>query len=389
MIRPSGSPTVLLAGGGSGGHLFPGLAVAERIVRRHAGARVLLAATDREAKAPHGAGCPLEVVELGSPRLPKGPMGASAFGFRMTQAVARSVRILRDEAVEVVVGLGGYGSVAPGVAARLAGVPLLLLEQNAVPGKATRVLSRIGSVTAASFDGLAGRGVRGSIELTGNPVRSHVLRPWPAHERLGLRPGVPVLAVFGGSLGAVGLNQRFVRALGPLQAATYEPGAERAAFQVIHAVGNHEPVEPYVAAYRRFGITACVRPFFHEMGAVYGTADVLLCRAGGTTVAELTALGKPAVLVPYPHHGDAHQRENALPLVEKGAATLLEEEDMTPEAIVEHLAPLLRDPETRARRARESRRLGRPEAAERVADLVLSLGLGRRRGTRVGQEVLQ
>lgn len=379
MIRPIGEPTVLFAGGGTGGHLFPGIAVAERIAQRHPGARLLIASTDRDAAAPHGAGCPLEVVSLRSPRTPRSPVGLPAYGALLSTAVARGVGLLREIRPHVVVGLGGYGSVAPALAARILRIPVVVLEQNAVPGRANALLSRAGAVTATAFPDMGRHGLRGEVVHTGNPVRFGVLRPWAAHEKLGLRTGRPVLAVLGGSQGSSGVNHKFVGALESVLRECAARGAAREPFQVIHAVGTRDPADRIRAVYGRLGITACVRPFFHDMGAVYGTADAVLCRSGGTTLAELTAVGLPSVLVPYPYHKDQQQRRNAERLVEHGAATVLDEDAMSPENVAAHVVPLITDRVERARRAREARRLGRPDAADRVVDLLDDLARGRAR----------
>ena len=280
--------------------------------------------------------------------------------------------MLRDLRPHVVVGLGGYGSVAPVVAARLSGIPAVLLEQNAVPGVATKLLARFGAVTAAAFEGTE-RHVRGAVVLTGNPLRRGTMTPRAAHADFGLAPGLPVLGVLGGSLGAHGVNRRVADAVPALVAATGGLALRFAHFQVLHATGSDEDAALLREAYAAAGVRACVRPFFEDMGAVYGTCDAVLCRAGGTTVAELAVVGLPAVFVPYPHHRDPHQRENARALVERGAAALLREEDATPESITAEVAPLLVDLALRARRARETRRLGRPDAADRVVDLLLQL----------------
>ena len=388
MIRAVGQPTVLFAGGGTGGHLFPGVAVAEALARRVPGSRALLAITERDAVSAHGAACPLDKVRVDSPKRPRGAVGVPVFGARMARAITRSLMLLRDERVSAVVGLGGYGSVAPVLAARIAGVPSLLLEQNAVPGQATRMLSRFASLTAGSFPGLAGRGVRNRVEMTGNPVRESVLRLRDAREEMCLLPGVPVIAVLGGSLGAQGVSRGFLEALpvivarlGRLSAPFPDPGLRPVGptFQVIHAAGSEAASAELVRAYRKAGIRACVRPFFGDMAAVYGTADAAFCRAGGTTVAELAAVGLPAVFVPYPHHADGHQRENARALVESGAAALIEERDITPEAVADHLVPLLRDAVQRRRWAREARRHGHPQAADRVVELLLQIESARGR----------
>ncbi len=382
MIGRVGRPTVLLAGGGTGGHLFPGVAVAESLQRLSPGARCVLASTARDAGTAHLAASGLDVVTVDSPRLPRRALDAPRFGLDLAAALVRSRRALRAVRPDVVVGLGGYGSVAPVVVAWLSRIPVLLLEQNALPGRATRVLSRLAALTAASYPGLPQAGVHGRVEVTGNPVRASVLDSRPAHEELGLRRGLPVLGVLGGSLGAQGLTRRFEATLPLLATAlsgwrppVLDPGIRSigTAFQVIHATGSEEVATEMRDLYERHGVTACVRPFFTDMAAVYGTADVLLSRAGGTTVAEITALGRAAVFVPYPHHADDHQHANARTLFERGGAALVSESDCTPDTLLAELLPLLAHRDARQRRASCAARLGRPDAADAVARHVLAL----------------
>lgn len=374
MIRSVGSPTVLFAGGGTGGHLFPGVATAEELARRAPASRVLLAATQRDAVSRHGVACELETVPVRSPRTPQRATHYPLFAARLAFAVTRSVRVLREHRPHVVVGLGGYGSAAPVLAARRLGIPVLLLEQNAVPGKATRFLSRFGATVAASFPGLAARGVRGHVVETGNPVRRRVLSARAAHAELGLTAGVPVLAVVGGSLGATAVNTRLVSALPLLVERTGgRDDAGFARFQIVHAAGTAEQAAELARAYADAGVRAAVRPFFDDMGAVWGTADAVLCRAGGTTVAELAALGRPAVFVPYPHATDDHQRANARPLADGGGAVVVAEADLTPQRVADEVGALLADAGLRADRSERSRKLGRPDAAARVVDLILGL----------------
>lgn len=380
MIRSAGTPTLLLAGGGTGGHLFPGVATAEELARRAPGSRVLLAATQRDAMSRHGLACDLETVPVQSPRTPASKALYPVFAARLAVAVARSARVLEEHRPHVVVGLGGYGSAAPVIAAWRSRIPVLLLEQNAVPGKATRFLSRFGATVAASYPGLGSLGVRGNVVETGNPVRRRVLAARPAHDTLGILPGLPVLAVVGGSLGASALNRRVVESLPALVRATggRDPDG-RARFQVIHAAGTPEQATALHASYAEARVRAAVRPFFEDMGAVWGSADAALCRAGGTTVAELAALGLPAVFVPYPHAADDHQAANARPLAEGGAATVIRESDLTAQRIATAVGPLLADAAHRAACAERTRRLGRPDAAARVVDLILELAAGRAR----------
>lgn len=377
MIRSVQNPTVLFAGGGTGGHLFPGVAVAEELARRAPESRVLLARTQKDAVARHGLACTLETVPVQSPRTPSNPLGYPIWGGRLAAAVHRSTAVLRGHRPHVVVGLGGYGSVAPVLAARALGVPVILLEQNAVPGKATRMLSWFGAITAASFPGMGGA-VRGKVVETGNPIRRTVLDRRAAHRAFGLSTAAPVLLVAGGSLGASGLNRRvadgipsLVRATGGLDAG--DDGVPWARFQVIHAAGSDDEAIRLSRLYAAAGVRACVRAFFDDMGAVYGTADAFLGRAGGTTIAELAAAGLPAIFVPYPHHADHHQEKNALPLAERGAAVVVREGSLSPDVLAEECGALLRDASLRRARADVARSLGRPDAAARVVDLILAL----------------
>ena len=381
MIRAVVSPNVLFAGGGTGGHLFPGIAVAEELLLRAPASRVVLAVTEREAAAAHARALPFETVCVGSPRRPAGVSGVPTFGVRMTRAVLRTRRLLAKERIDVVVGLGGYGSVAPVLAARLARIPVVLLEQNARPGRATRSLARFADVVAESYAGAVARGPVGrlrnvEVALTGNPVRREVLRTRATREAFGLDldPTLPVLGVLGGSLGAVGLNLKFLDALPQLLRATGRR------FQILHAAGTRERAEDLRDLFALHDVTSCTRAFFDDMAAFYGTADVLLSRAGGTTVAEISAIGRPAVFVPYPHHADRHQSANARPLADAGAARIVEEADLCPDTLTEALAPLLASEAQRAAWAARARRAGRPNAAEKVADIVLRMA--RRRPAR-------
>jgi UDP-N-acetylglucosamine--N-acetylmuramyl-(pentapeptide) pyrophosphoryl-undecaprenol N-acetylglucosamine transferase len=367
MIRAAGVPKVLMAGGGTGGHLFPGVAVAERLQKRMPGARVILAATAKDLASKHLAACPLEIVQLGSPKQWTTAATIPGFSVQMARALMRSYAFLRETEPDIVVGLGGYGSVAPVMAARSRRIPAIVLEQNAVAGKATRLLGRLGAVAAASFPRLHEHGFRGRAVFTGNPIREKVLKTRAAHAHFGFDPALPVLGVLGGSLGSRRVNERVADGIRALRDAAQVP------FQVLHATGSEEDALAASHAYAEAGVRACVWPFFVDMDAVYGTVDAVVCRAGGTTVAELTALGIPAVFVPYPHHRDDHQTKNAAALVAAGAATLIPESSLGPASLAENVAPLLADPARRARRSRDMLRAGRRDAADRVVDLILEL----------------
>jgi UDP-N-acetylglucosamine--N-acetylmuramyl-(pentapeptide) pyrophosphoryl-undecaprenol N-acetylglucosamine transferase len=349
---------IALAGGGSGGHLFPGIALARALLAN--GERPVLYGSRRRGEA-SWVGEEAERVVLDSPLLPSRRKEVPGFLLRMTKAVARSVSDFRHRRPDLVVGLGGYASVAPGVAAILTRRPLLLLEQNAVPGKANRFLARLGGRLAATYpeslDCLPGR-ARRRARVVGNPVREGIADGVRQPSRFGLSPDRPILLVMGGSQGATGLNERVVESAASIAAR---------GVQVIHLAGAGADVsvrEALAAA----GVRAFVTPFSSEMGTLYATADLVLSRAGGTTLAELTVAGRPSVLVPYPHHADRHQERNAAAMVEAGAARLVREAELDAARFEREVLDLVTDRERRTAMGRAAAGLGVPDAARRVAE---------------------
>jgi UDP-N-acetylglucosamine--N-acetylmuramyl-(pentapeptide) pyrophosphoryl-undecaprenol N-acetylglucosamine transferase len=352
---------VLFAGGGTGGHLLPGVAAAERILALVPGARILFATTVRDEAGAWGASAGAERLSLASPRLPRGVTEVGGFVAGFASSLGGSFAAMRRLGVDAVVGLGGYGSVGPTLAALLTGRPVVVLEANVVPGAANRFLTRLGATAAVSFEETGGLLPKDRAVHTGNPLRAAVLERRRDPARFGLDPSAPVLAVVGGSLGARGLNRRVAAAL---------PDLAAAGVQLLWVAGT-EDAGPMGEEARRAGVRAAVLPYCGEMGTLYGSADVLLARAGGGVVAEVAALGVPTVFVPYPHHADRQQVRNAEALVAAGAARLVEEEALTPDRFREVVLPLLGDAAERERMAAAARSRGRPDAAERVARLVL------------------
>jgi UDP-N-acetylglucosamine--N-acetylmuramyl-(pentapeptide) pyrophosphoryl-undecaprenol N-acetylglucosamine transferase len=277
--------------------------------------------------------------------------------------------------------------VGPGIAALLSGRPLLLLEQNAVSGRANRLLSRLGGFLAATWpESLLDlpRYARTRARVVGNPVRAELRGGRRDPAAFGLDPDRPVLLVTGGSQGARGLNDR-VCAAAPLFA--------RHRVGVIHLCGAGEEAR-VGRAWRDAGATACVRAFTREMGDVYASADLVLARAGGTTVAELAFLGKPSVLVPYPHHADRHQERNARVLEAVGAARVVPESELTPERAEREILGALLDGGELGRMGAAAARLGVPDAAERAASFAREVlwraarGPGRSRAREKGREAV-
>jgi UDP-N-acetylglucosamine--N-acetylmuramyl-(pentapeptide) pyrophosphoryl-undecaprenol N-acetylglucosamine transferase len=256
-----------------------------------------------------------------------------------------------------VVGVGGYASVAVVLAAWLRRMPTLLLEQNVVPGAANRLLGRLARRVCVGFAESTPFFPAGRAVHTGNPLRAGVLaaasQPRAARTRVGL-------LVFGGSQGARHLNQATLDALRLL-------GPTAATLAITHQTGATD-VEEVRAGYASLGLDACVAPFIEDMGAAYAAADLVIARAGAMTCAEVTAIGLPAVLVPYPHAADDHQRRNAEVLVGAGAAELILDPELTGERLAACVERLVADPARRGAMAAQARGLGRPDAAERVAE---------------------
>jgi len=268
----------------------------------------------------------------------------------------RALGVLAELRPSLVVGVGGYASVAVVVAAAMRRVPTVLLEQNVVPGAANRWLARFARAVCVGFAESIPYFPAGRAVHTGNPVRAGILRPRAARPR-------PGILVFGGSAGAHRLNQATLDALTLL-------GPVARDLDVTHQTGGAD-LDGVRAAYERLRLGVRVEPFITDMGAAYASADVVVARAGAMTCAEVTAVGLPSVLVPYPYAADDHQRRNAEVLAGAGAAELILDAELTGERLAATLRALLEDADRRTAMASHARALGRPDAAARVADTCL------------------
>jgi len=346
----------MITAGGTGGHVFPGLAVAEIV--RAAGWRVvwLGAKTGMEARLVPAHGIEMAWVKAAALR-GRGSLGALLLPLRLLVGFVQSVRAILRHRPDVVLGLGGYVAFPGGLMASLLARPLAVHEPNAVAGLANRVLAALADRVMVAFPGALPR-----AECTGNPVRAEIAAIAPPEQRFAGRQGPLRLFVVGGSLGAHALNAAVPQALARL------PRAARPC--VVHQSGARE-AEAVRQAYRAAGVEAEVLAFVDDMARRYAEADVVICRAGATTVAEVAAAGLAAVFVPYPHAADDHQTGNARYLADRDAALLVPQRELTPERLAALLATLDRAHlETLARRARA---LGRPEAARRVAERCMEL----------------
>ncbi|PID39035.1 MAG: undecaprenyldiphospho-muramoylpentapeptide beta-N-acetylglucosaminyltransferase [Proteobacteria bacterium] len=374
---------VLLAGGGTGGHVIPALAVAEQLRAEDPEAELLFVGAHGglEAKLVPPAGFELALLAVGK-------LKGSGFTARLRTlvglppAVVRAIALARRFDPDVVVGVGGYASGPLALAARLLRRPLLLLEQNAIPGSTNRALARLAQRVVTSFEGTPGFPPDKTICL-GNPLRARMVsaltsasagpaRAAGAEERGGgARPAR--LFVFGGSQGARWLNESCVEALP--QVATRLP----AGLEVVHQTGEADR-ERVRAAYAEAGLAATVAAFFSdEMVEHYRWADLALCRSGATTIAELGVAGLPAFLVPYPYAANDHQAANAQQAVEAGGALMRRQGDLDAGQLARTLTALLDDRARLAHMAGAMRSCGRPRAAAAVVALLRELAISTRR----------
>jgi len=367
---PDPPPTwALIAGGGTAGHTLPGIAIGRALVARgHEAAAIHFVGSERgsEARLVPDAGFTLTALPGRGiqRRLTLANVGAVV---GLVRAFGRALSLVRRRRPAVVVALGGYASVACALAAVVFRIPIVVAEQNAVPGAANRLVACFARAAAVSFPGTdLPRAV-----VTGNPVRPEILAvdrerdTAAARERLGLPPDRVVVLAFGGSLGARRINQAVTGLVGRW--------ADRSDVAVRHVVGERDWDDPSARSEERDGAGGILyRPVRYEddMPTTMAAADLVLARAGATTVAELAVLGLPSVLVPLPIATADHQTANARGLVDLGAARLVPDGELDVDRLEQEIGPLVTDTMARTAMGEAARELGRPDAADRVADLV-------------------
>jgi UDP-N-acetylglucosamine--N-acetylmuramyl-(pentapeptide) pyrophosphoryl-undecaprenol N-acetylglucosamine transferase len=347
----------ILAGGGTGGHVIPALAIAQELQKQY-GAELLFIGTARgiENRLVPAAGFPLRLLEVGALKNVSLVTRAKTM-FALPQAVFGARRILSEFRPDVVIGVGGYASGPAMLAAILRKVPTLAFEPNVVPGFANRVVARFVSAAAVHFEETA-RYFR-HAEVTGVPVR-------PAFFQIASQTHAnPTLLVFGGSQGAHAINLVMLQSVPELLKRIPN-------LRVIHQTGERDYNDAQ-AAYAAFGGSVEVHRFMDDMPAFFARADLVLCRSGASTVAEITAAGKPAIFVPFPRAADDHQRRNAEALERAGAAVVLEETTLDQVWLVDTVQALIEDPSRLRRMSQAARSLAHPSAAHDIAALAARL----------------
>jgi UDP-N-acetylglucosamine--N-acetylmuramyl-(pentapeptide) pyrophosphoryl-undecaprenol N-acetylglucosamine transferase len=350
---------VLIMAGGTGGHIFPGLAVADNLRHRGVDVRWLGARGGMECRTVPQADIPLDVVDISGLR-GKGAGRWLLMPWKLLRAVFQAFMLLGDHRPACAISFGGYAAGPGGLAARLRGIPLLVHEQNRIPGMTNRVLARLARKILQAFPGTWEEQL--NPETCGNPVRKPVVDLAAPALRMTDRKGAVRVLVTGGSQGARALNRLVPEALSLLPAGL--------AYEARHQAGKGWKDET-VEAYRSADVTAEVTEFIDDMAGAYGWADVVICRSGALTVSELAAAGVAAVLVPFPHAVDDHQTRNAEFLVEAGAALLLPEAGIDAQSLGAALEPLMPDREKLLLMAEKARAVSVPDSAERVARLCL------------------
>jgi len=369
-FRENAGLRAVIAGGGTGGHLFPGMAVAEELLSRHPSNAVLFIVS----------GKPFERAALAQKHLPyravrvegiKGRGRASQLKalLKIPRGTAAAFSILGSFRPAVMLAVGGYAAGPAGVAARLRCIPVALHEQNIIPGVTNRLLALLANRVYVSFEGTVFGRRALDVRVTGNPVRRALIDAVDRREERRAPHDIFTVLILGGSQGAHAINQAVTAALPVF--------ADKKRFHFIHQTGAAD-ADAVAEAYRRHGVVADVRPFFTDMAAVYQAADLVVCRAGASTVAEITVMGKAAVFIPFPHAADNHQFYNARSLTERRAADWLPQNRLEGTILAQKITAYADHPGRRARMAARAAACGRPHAATAIVDDLYQLALNRK-----------
>lgn len=349
---------IVIAGGGTGGHLFPGVAVAEELVRQQPDAQVTFVGTKRgiEYRVLPKLGWPLKLIEISGIKT-VGAVGAVRGLIKIPRSLWQSRMILKELKPDVVLGVGGYASGPLVLMARLRGIPTAILEQNSVPGLTNKILGRITKRVFLAFEESRHFFPVKKSDLVGNPIRQSI-RDALQHSQSSNQNQKVRLFVFGGSQGASAVNALVVEAAKLLT-------ADEVSFSIVHQTGKAE-LEKIRASYNDANIEASCHSFIEDMAKEYKEADVVIARAGATTIAELAIAGRVAILIPYPHAAQNHQEKNAHEMVEADAAFMCLQDETSPVDLAAILRSLMSAPDKRKRMSAAMSAFAKPNAAAEV-----------------------
>jgi len=359
---------VIIAGGGTGGHLFPGVALAETIKERYPEAQIIFVGTQRglEARVIPKTGYELKFISI------QGFVGKSLKEKTRTlmslcKSMFESKSIINSFSPHIVFGVGGYASFPVVLAAAMKKIPTIILEQNTVPGLANKILGKFVSAIAITYPETIDYFPKQKVYLTGTPIRKEILEGdrEKAKKLFNTEDGRFTILVFGGSLGARKINKAMTEALSYLL-----PLKDR--IQIIHQTGEHD--YNWVSnEYRTLSFRATVLPFIYDMAEAYAIADLVVSRAGASTVAEITAIGKASILIPYPYAAYNHQEMNARRLLSRGACELILDRELNGEVLAKKINTILNNPESIKEMERQSLAFGKPKAGEKIIEIGESL----------------
>lgn len=369
-LEPYGASTgyrMVIAGGGTGGHLFPGIAIAQAFVAKHLRNQVLFI----------NAGRPMDIEVLTRLKWPfmtipiegikhRGRLHQINAVFKIPGALAHSSQIIRQFNPDIVLGVGGYSAGPVVMAAWMMGITTALHEQNQLPGLTNRLVRRMVKRIYLSFADEGHRFAPDKTVISGNPVRDEIIA-LGGHDKRPLNKDRFTLLILGGSQGAHAINQAMMAALPFLKKEKTTQD-----FKIIHQTGRQDE-NRLSQAYASAGITADVKAFFTRVAEQYHEADLIICRAGATTVAEITAIGRAAIFIPFPHAADDHQTSNAQALVTAGAAEMIHEKDLTGKLLAQKIIVYVRNRENLSQMADKALTLGRPDAALTIVSDIYKL----------------
>jgi UDP-N-acetylglucosamine--N-acetylmuramyl-(pentapeptide) pyrophosphoryl-undecaprenol N-acetylglucosamine transferase len=359
---------VIIAGGGTGGHLFPGIALASAIIEKYPDAKITFIGTERglEAKIIPKTGYELKLISV------RGFVGKSINDkiksiFSLVKSFNECKKIIKSYSPQIVFGVGGYASFPLVLIASLKKIPTVILEQNTVPGLANKILGNFVSAIAITYPETIEHFPKEKVYLTGTPIRKEILfgDRKKADKIFNLNEDRKTLLVFGGSLGARKINKAMVDGLSYLI-----PFRDK--IQIIHQTGDGD--YNWVAReYEKLSFKATVLPFIYEMAEAYSVADLIVCRAGASTVAEITALGKAAILIPYPYAAYNHQETNARRLLSRGACEFILDREINGEILAKKIIKILDDSKIRKEMEMASLAFGNAKAGEKIIEIAESL----------------
>jgi len=354
---------IMLAGGGTGGHLFPAIALAEEFMERSPMNEVVFIGTERglEARLLPRLGFPLRTITVEGVK-GRGPVRMLGSLLKIPRGITQSFSILREFRPHIALGVGGYASGPAVLAAHCMGIKTAIAEQNALPGTTNRILGRFADRVFLTFPDREGRFAANKTVVTGNPVRRAFTERMI---RTGRDDKTFSILVFGGSQGAQAINRAVMEALPYLE-------DMKEVLVIVHQTGAKDADE-VSAAYREYGIRAEVHPFIEDMASAYGSANLLICRAGATSIAEITAMGRASILIPYPFAVGGHQEMNARVLADAGAAEIILEERLDGETLAGTIRRLAENPGMVGHMEAASARFGNIKAAARIVDECMAL----------------